>query len=204
MTNNPKDIYLSKAILNVVNEKKPQSIKQLVKILQETFNTPESEILKIVLELQAQGSISLEDQNINSQNLVSFVTGGGLWYFLTIAIGAITATLVFTVPENFYPWIYGRNFLGLIFVLFLPGYAFVKAIFPIALPSLGKTASKEIVIIERLVLSVGSSIALISIVGLLLYYSPWGLSLPSIVISLFTFTAIFATAGMIRVANNEM
>jgi uncharacterized membrane protein len=190
---------VTETILKVVNENKPQTVKQLTILLEETLELSESEILEAVLKLQARGEIKLEEQNHNSPNLAAFTIGKGLWYLLTIAAGAVTASLVFTIPENFYPWIYIRNFLGLIFVLFLPGYALAKALFPINLS--GKTTSVELETIQRIALSVGLSIALISIVGLLLYYSPWGLSLPAIVISLFILTAVFATAGIVRTTN---
>jgi uncharacterized membrane protein len=123
-------------------------------------------------------------------------TDKAVWYWLTIAAGAIAAALVFTVPESVYPWIYVRNFLGVIFVLFLPGFAFVKALFPISMPIKMPTESLES--IERIALSLGMSLAIVAIVGLVLYYTPFGLSLPAIVASLLAFTLIFATTAIYR------
>ncbi|MGA3059133.1 MAG: DUF1616 domain-containing protein [Candidatus Bathyarchaeia archaeon] len=196
MIGNSKFKDLTETILGVIREKKPQSVKQLTTMLKETLNLPEREILDAILKLQAQGIIKLEDQGLKSRSFAPFATGELLWYWLTIAAGALTTILVFTVPENLYPMIYVRNFFGLVFVLFLPGFAFVKALYPANLP--GKISSESIETIERIALSVGLSIALVSIVGLLLYYSPWDLSLPATVISLFVFTSICATAGMFR------
>jgi uncharacterized membrane protein len=195
LTSNLKANDLTETILEVINEKKPQSVKQLTIMLKETLNLPEREILEAILKLQAQGIIKLEDQGLESRSLAANATGEALWYLLTIAAGAITATLVFTIPENLYPWIYVRNFFGVIFVLFLPGYAFVKTLFPANLP--GKPP-ETLETIERIALSIGLSIALVSIIGLLLYFSPLGLSLPAIVISLFLFTSIFATVAVSR------
>ena len=92
------------------------------------------------------------------------------------------------VPVGFYPWIYVRNFFGLVFVLFLPGYSFVKAF-------LNQNSTKEkmlgdIETIER--------IALISLVGILLYYSPLGLSIETIVITIFAMTCIFGVVATIK------
>lgn len=197
MTRNP-DKSLNDAILKVVNEKKPQSVRELVTILKQVTTCSESEVVEAILKLQAQGDIELEDQHSNSRNLAAFATGEGLWYLLTIALGVVTSSLVFTVSANMYPLVYLKNFLGIIFVLFLPGYAVTKALFTKNI--LGKATSKELETIARVALSVGLSIALVSIVGLFLFYSPWGLSLPAIVTTLFILTALSATVGLLRSA----
>jgi len=200
LNSNSKANDLTETILKVINEKKPQSVKQLTAMLKESLDIEEKVILESVLKLQAEGVIKLENQTLQSRSLATYLKASeAIWYWVTIAAGAITAALVFTISENLYPWIYVRNFFGVIFVLFLPGYAFIKAFFPANLP--GKISSESLETIERIALSVGMSIALVSIVGLLLYYSPWGLSLPATVVSLFVFTSIFATAGIVRSTN---
>ena len=121
-----------------------------------------------------------------------------------MALTIATAIVVFTVPEDAFPLVYLRYVLGTIFVLWLPGYAFIKALFPQTLPfarglahSLG-TTEKNIDAIERVALSLGMSIALVPIIGLLLNYTPWGVRLTPIVLSLTAFTIIFATAAIVR------
>jgi uncharacterized membrane protein len=123
-------------------------------------------------------------------------TVGAVWYWVTIGVGATTSVLVFTVPESFYPWIYIRNILGVVFVLFLPGFSFVKAFFQSRFSQ--NTPDGSLEGIMKVGLSIGMSIALISIVGLLLYYSPWGLDLGATVLSLFALTWILATVALIR------
>jgi uncharacterized membrane protein len=86
--------------------------------------------------------------------------------------------------------------LGSIFVLWLPGYTFIKALFPVEPPL--KTSKESLDTIERIALSLGMSLALVPIVGLLLNYTPWGIRLTPIVLSLLALTLIFATAAVIR------
>ncbi len=69
--------------------------------------------------------------------------------------------------------------LGLLFVLFLPGYALIAALFP---------KDKEIDWIERTALSFGLSIAVVPLLGLLLNYTPWGIRLEPIVATVLLFT----------------
>ena len=78
-----------------------------------------------------------------------------------------------------------RIVLGLIFILFLPGYALIAALFP---------SGKSIDWIERLALSFGLSIAVTPLIGLVLNYTPWGIRLEPIVASLTLF--IFAMCGV--------
>ena len=200
LSSNSKANDLTETILKVINEKKPQSVKQLTTMLKESLDLEEKVILESVLKLQAEGVIKLENQPLQSRSLATYLkTGEAIWYWVTIAAGAITAALVFTISENVYPWVYVRNVFGVIFVLFLPGYAFIKALFPVNLPA--KTSTGNLETIERIALSVGMSIAIVSIVGLLLYYSPWGLDLTAIVLSLFAFTLVFATVAVARKYN---
>ena len=58
----------------------------------------------------------------------------------------------------------GSSILG---VLFLPGFTLIKTLFP----------TREIDNIERTALSIGMSLALVPLVGLLLNYTPWGIRL---------------------------
>ncbi len=78
-----------------------------------------------------------------------------------------------------------RIVLGLTFILFLPGYALIAALFP---------SGKSIDWIERIALSFGLSIAVTPLIGLVLNYTPWGIRLEPIVASLTLF--IFAMCGV--------
>jgi len=78
-----------------------------------------------------------------------------------------------------------RIILGLPFLLFFPGYTLIAALFP-KKQSLGG--------IERIALSFGLSIAVVPLIGLILNYTPWGIRLYPILISLTVF--ILAMSGV--------
>lgn len=73
-----------------------------------------------------------------------------------------------------------RIVLGLILILVLPGYVLVAAFFP---------AKKDLDWIERVALSVGLSIAVVPLLGLLLNFTPWGIRLDPIMAALAIFIA---------------
>lgn len=149
-----------------------------------------------------------------------------------IVLTGLTLASVFVPVVNETPL---RVAFGLCFVLFLPGYAFIAALFPEAgespapetadpseqhaSPSAEKpnavpgtdaaaadteansTASPEdarggIDGIERVALSFGLSIAIVPLIGLVLNFTPWGIRLVPIVVSvsLFTLAAVAVAA----------
>jgi uncharacterized membrane protein len=69
-------------------------------------------------------------------------------------------------------------------ILFIPGYCFIAALFPKA---------DDIGLAERIMLSIGTSIAIVPLIGLGLNFTPWGIRLEPIMISLtfFTYVMIF-------------
>ena len=98
-----------------------------------------------------------------------------------------------------------RIVVGLVFVLFIPGYAFIAALFPEA--GGGPTAEDEtgsdpqadgIDGIERVALSFGLSIALVPLVGLVLNFTPWGIRLLPILVSLSGLTLVLTAIAAVR------
>jgi uncharacterized membrane protein len=109
---------------------------------------------------------------------------------LLAAVILALATLVFTLtPLNYLPV---RIPLGLVMVLFVPGYTLIAALFP----KIGDLEG-----IERIALSFGLSIAVVPLIGLALNYTPWGIRLAPVVISLVTFTIAMAAAAYWRRMN---
>ncbi len=129
---------------------------------------------------------------------------------LKLIVGFVILTLAFIYIPVINDTIV-RSALGLVMVLFIPGYALIAALFPrrntpesiekIALSSGNKEAdnaekatflsgNKEIDGIERAALSFGLSIAVSPLIGLGLNYTPWGIRLDPIVVCLTIFTII--------------
>ena len=82
-----------------------------------------------------------------------------------------------------------RIALGLPFLLFFPGYTLVAALFP-------KRESLEA--IERMALSFGISIAVVSFIGLILNYTHWGIRLEPVLYSVTSFIFITSIVAWLR------
>ncbi|MEM4704337.1 MAG: DUF1616 domain-containing protein [Candidatus Bathyarchaeia archaeon] len=198
MSVKPRKKELALLVTRVIEEDKPQTVKQLVSLVKERFQVSEQEALECILKLQSEGKISFAKKpSPLPPGLVGYLkTGQALWYWITIAVSAATVVAVFTIQEGFYPWVYIRHVLGAIFVLWLPGYSFIKALFPKQMPI--KLSTENLDKVERVALSLGMSLVLVPIVGLFLNYTPWGIRLTPIVLSLLALTLVFATVAVIR------
>jgi uncharacterized membrane protein len=132
-----------------------------------------------------------------STSLIEYVfSQKAFWYWGIIGFSIVTTISVFTIPEATYPITYVRNLLGIIFILILPGYAFIKALFLSTVPF--KTNSEKLDNFERIALSMALSLVIVPLVGLILNFSPFGIRLVPITLSLLAFTIIFATAAVLR------
>ena len=106
---------------------------------------------------------------------------------LLAAVIVALATLLFTLTSL--STLPVRIPLGLVMVLFVPGYTLIAALFP-------KKADLEG--IERTALAFGLSIAVVPLIGLALNYTPWGIRLTPVVVSLAIFTIAMAAAAYWR------
>ena len=82
-----------------------------------------------------------------------------------------------------------RVVLAIPVVLFIPGYCLIAALFP---------KKGDISLTERIILSFGVSIAIVPFVVVGLNFTPWGIQMDTIVISLFFFTLALIIIAYIR------
>lgn len=90
-----------------------------------------------------------------------------------------------------------RVILGLPFILLFPGYTLIVALFP---------RKTDLGGIERVALSLGLSIAVVLLIGVILNYTPWGIRLYPILASITTFiltTSAIAWYRRFRLAEGE-
>ena len=198
MTTNQTKPQLKDLILETVKTEKPQNTHQLVQLMQQRHNILPDATTKLLMELENESLLNFtKKQQSTPTNIKNYFNSkNAAWFWITIAIAAATTAAVFTIPETAYPMVYLRQALGIVFVLFLPGFTFIKVLFPKKTPI--KTSSEELDKIERIALSIGMSLALVPIVGLILNYTPWGIRLAPITLSLLALTVAFATAAVMR------
>ena len=178
---------LQQRILKYVATHKCYSIKDLVVELQHTNSKSSSieEIQRAVKKLENDKKIMLFEPGTNG-HFFHYITRGynGLSLWLTTAATCLMMTIVFLLP-NIEPWSYMRMITGVIFVLYIPGNALLQLLF----------AHRNIEQTEQMVLSIGLSIALISIIGLMLKYLMLGPTIESAVISIGVLSIILSAVA---------
>lgn len=162
------------------------------------YNYSEKTITELLIALETEGKIHFNKSDVPAYNIdrKNIFSRKVAWYWVVTIFAIITVISIFAIPETAYPLVYIRTILGAPYVLFLPGFSFIKALYPNNVPF--KTSSEQLDTIERVSLSIGMSIALVSIVGLILNYTPWGVRLSPTALSLLALTIMFATIAILR------
>lgn len=97
---------------------------------------------------------------------------------------------------------------GFFFVFFVPGYVFIATLFPEASRSVvtasddpdtpSSSSRKRIDGLERVVLSFGSSVAIVPGLALLLNYTSWGVRTESVLLTAVAFTVFLTGTALVR------
>jgi uncharacterized membrane protein len=82
-----------------------------------------------------------------------------------------------------------RVALGLLLVLFFPGYVLVSALYP---------RREQLKGVDRIALGLGLSLALVPLLGLALNFTPWGIHLTPIVVTLSCWTLAVAAVACVQ------
>ncbi len=197
---------MNKLILQAVHKQKPQNTKQLITLLQNHYGLSVETIYNHLIKLENEGRLQFIHHKSSRYDLASgyFLSQEAFWYWAIIVFSIFTAIIVFLIPYSNSPLVYLRYIFGVPFVLFSPGYSFLKILYPKTpiktdfLLTREKQKTSNIDLIDRFALSIATSMIFISIVGLALNYTPWGLSLISVNISLLLLSVIFSTMGALR------
>lgn len=114
-----------------------------------------------------------------------------VWFWTVL--GLVGLTVISILLTDLVPSIvYLRYVLGSIYVLFLPGYVTIEALYPY---------HKELSPLERLALSIGLSLALVPLMGLVLNYTAWGIRLTPILGTTSIYIVVIAILAAYRKYN---
>jgi len=149
----------------------------------------ERDVTHLVWRLAGEDRLNLAQSKLGSMPLGQFLRRWelNLSFYVSLIVSLAAIISVYVIPSTF-PFEVFRWVLGSLFVLFLPGYVTVESLFGFAQLDPG----------ERVALSVGLSLALSILVGLLLNYLSWGIRLTPIVVSLTALTLLLNVVALLR------
>jgi uncharacterized membrane protein len=164
------------------------TVNQLVEVVSREAGLPRSWVAYEVYLMWKRGELNIEHEPL--ENAVMFLASvDGVWYWVTLAITLASLAVVMLVKGG--PLMPIRYLLGAVSVLFMPGYSIVEALYP---------RGDELAPLERLALSIGLSLAVVPLVGLILNYTPWGIRLIPVVVSNTALTIALLTVAALRKA----
>jgi uncharacterized membrane protein len=145
------------------------------------------EAARTVYVLWKHGALELSEPKPPSNLMGYALSLRSLWFWAITALVALTTLIAFYAAAP--PLIYMRYVLGSTFVLYLPGSRLIEALYP---------RSEDLEGLERLAPSIGLSLAVVPFIGPFLNYTPWGIRLTPIVVSLAAFTEAMAISALVR------
>jgi len=170
-----------------VNTGQCSTVNEIVNAVANQLRISRGVVAYELMMMWKNGEVELESV---PRNPVAYVFSiEGLWYWVSLAL--VLASILSVVLINTAPLIYIRYGLGALMILFMPGYALVEALYP---------RGDELGPLERLALSIGLSLAVVPLVGLILNYTPWGIRLVPILISTNALTIALLTTALVRKA----
>ena len=178
----------SGVLLELLENELPLEVEELVEEIQEERGVGVDEAARSLYKLCQEGKVNLYDPNPPNSLFQYLKSWYNLRFWILVLGVALTTISIYGLPQ-IPPYIYLRYTLGSIFVLYLPGYSLIEALYP---------KKDDLEAIERLALSIGLSLALVPLMGLLLNYTPWGIRLNPIYTSLTMLTLTLAALALVR------
>jgi uncharacterized membrane protein len=181
---------LDKLILKIVETKQPKNVRELVQLVQEQVEANLEDITSEIKDLQQKGLLTLEAPIILTQHFSDFlVSRKSLWFWVAICLALLAFISILFFPETGTPLSYIRYAFGFVLAVFLPGYCLTETLFP------RKNSMDEI---EKFTFSVGLSFAVTALVGLLLSFTPFGLTLTTSLLTLGSIVIVLALVALNR------
>jgi uncharacterized membrane protein len=177
---------VKRKITEIIHSRPHRTIRDITNELQSTDKSISLvEIQEAFTSLQQDGIVRLYDP-IELHSFGKYVRHHTSFWIVCLIMAATLALVYFAPSDKL--WVAVRICLGTVFVLLVPGYALVNLL-------MGRTRINHL---ERLVLSIAASLAVISIIGLVLNSGPWGLGLNVIVLSITCLSLIFMLLASYR------
>jgi hypothetical protein len=183
-------LSMREVVRNTIKTKHPKTVAELAQLVSADGTVYEDEFVAGLREVVSEGGIELKGPSYNLGSAWDYlftITISG-WFWVTMILAGLAILSVVFVPDVF-PVNVIRWVLGSMFVLYLPGYTLIQFLF---------SEKRELDSVDRFALSVGLSLAVVPLIGLILNYLPWGIRLAPITISLSVFVVSFASLAGAR------
>jgi hypothetical protein len=176
---------VERAILERVKGNELRVAELIANVSRETAQTMDDAVVGLI-RLQTEKKVVMKESR-------PYVTLAGytfspysLWFWAALVSTLLPLGLIYVVSGQL---LYFRYAFGSILVLFLPGFALIQLLY---------AKREELDDLTRFALSIGLSLALVALTGLVLNYTPFGIRLLPVASSLAGLTIIFLLMAVRR------
>lgn len=177
-----------KRVYDIVRQFSGRDLDWVVSKTSEKLKIEKHDAARWIYRLRENGLIEFIDPNPPRNLIRYFFSTYCTWFWLITSAVSLIFLMIYALPSS-PPYIYLRYIFGSIFVLYLPGSSLIELLYP---------KQGELSQLERLALSIGLSLALVPLVGLILNYTPWGIRLDPVFASLSLLTIGLACGAVYR------
>ncbi len=161
-------------------------LKDLVPYLEGELHYDRDRITARLIDMKSENKINLVEETPYSNLLAYALSPSSYWYWAVVAATLLSLVLI-SITSGLV--LYLRYVFGGLLVLFLPGYSLIELLY---------AKRKELDDLTRLALSIGLSLAIVPLDGLVLNYTPFGIRLLPVAVSLAGLTLVLLTLSLRR------
>jgi uncharacterized membrane protein len=177
---------IERMILDIVHRQHITKVGDAVVSLQrlDGFLTTQ-EIHDAIKRLEERDEVNLSEEKINPsflRNLAEVEVNAPFWLAIITTAAILIAT--FALPQDGV-WLLAKRIVGAMFLFVIPGYTIINVL----------VARNRLSYVERMAISVGLSLASVSLIGMILAYGFAGIRLEPIIASMTAFVSVMAFIG---------
>ncbi len=161
-------------------------LKNLIPYLENELHYDRDRITAKLIDMKTENKINLVEETPYSRLSSYALSPSSYWYWGAVAATILSLALI-SVTSGLA--LYLRYLFGGLLVLFLPGFSLIELLY---------AKMKELDDLTRLALSIGLSLAIVPLDGLVLNYTPFGIRLLPVAVSLGVLTLILLTLSIQR------
>ena len=176
---------VEKALLERLSGKDALPLPTLVDELAKEKGYGSDKVIEGLMALQASRAVVISEKTPYASLASYAFSPRSTWFWAAVGATLLSAVLIFATSGAALDL---RYVFGSLIVLFLPGYSLIEALYP----------KKELDELTKFALSIGLSLALVPLVGLVLNYTPFGIRLLPVSFSLSGLTLVFLVTALNR------
>jgi hypothetical protein len=176
---------LDAQLLEKLAGKEGVPLPALVSVISKDLGYTPDKVTEGLMGLQSRKLVVITEKS-PYVSIGSYAASPASAWFWGAAAATLLSLVLITATSG--PAIYLRYAFGSLLVLFLPGYSLIELLYP----------KKELDELTRFALSIGLSLALVPLAGLVLNYTPLGIRLLPVALSLSGLTLVFLVLALRR------